>query len=175
MAGGVAAQVAACPRAPGRVAGWARGRATRSWPSRVRPRRARPWRGVVAELRHAAVRRQADNTCSRGGRDGQRRAACTWTWRIEERGHRDLGRGAGTQLAQDELAKVLCGRYPWLGVATWHRMGRLVGVSRGRSWRDHTAAGGRCRPLACSDGWPQCASLPRTARPQSHIWEAGSS
>ena len=80
----------------------------RSWPCKVRPRRAWPWRGVVAELRHAAVRRQADNTCSRGGRDGQRRAACTWTWRIEERGHRDLGRGAGTQLAQDELAKVLC-------------------------------------------------------------------
>ena len=117
MARGVAAQVAACPRAPGRVAGWARGRAMRSWPSRVRPRRARPWRGVVAELRHAAVRRQADNTCSRGGRDGQRRATCTWTWRIEERGHRDLGGGgypACARRASQDAVRALSvarGRY----------------------------------------------------------------
>ena len=45
-------------------------------------------------------------------------AACKWL--IEEGGHHDLSE-PGTQLAQDELAKVLCGRYPWLGVATWHR------------------------------------------------------
>jgi len=45
-------------------------------------------------------------------------AACKWL--IEEGGHHDL-RAPGTQLAQDKLAKVLCGRYPWLGVATWHR------------------------------------------------------
>ena len=182
MARGVAAQVAACPRAPGRVAGWARGRATmpttdagaegvaavrRSWPCKVRPRRAWPWRGVVAELRHAAVRRQADNTCSRGGRDGQRRAACTWTWRIEERGHRDLGGGGYPACARRASQGAV--QAPWLGVATWHRMGRLVGVSRGRSWRDHTAAGGRCKPLACSDGGPQRASLLSTARPVSPV------
>ena len=45
-------------------------------------------------------------------------AACKWL--IEEGGHHNL-RAPGTQLAQDELAKVLCGRYPWLGVATWQR------------------------------------------------------
>ena len=70
--------------------------------------RAPPCGGAAADRQHLFSR----------GRDGQRRAACTW--RIEEGGHHDLGE-AGTQLAQDELAKTLCERHPWLGVTTWHR------------------------------------------------------
>jgi hypothetical protein len=129
VAGGVAAQVATCPRAPDCVAGWARGPATmlwaaspttavrRWWPCRERPCRAWPWRGV-AELRHAAVRRCGGRPgrpaapVSRGVVTGRDVPACKWL--TEEGGHHELGE-AGTQLARDEPVKVvLCGRYPLL-------------------------------------------------------------